>query len=153
MSAILVLLVGASAAQAGTRASARATVRSVEALVDSVRVDHGCKPLRTHIGLARVATQQSRLLLAEGVLDHDAGTPFAERVPRAAPAAHTFGETLAWGTGSSGQAGAIVRSWLESPGHRGVLLDCRYTDIGVGVATGTFGGYENATVYTADLAA
>jgi uncharacterized protein YkwD len=106
-----------------------------------------------HAGLARAARRHARLLLAEGRLDHDAGTPFAQRLQSAAPDAHLLGEDLAYGTGRAALPSAIVQSWMNSPPHRYVLLDCRFSDIGVGSASGTFGSRGYGTVYTADFAA
>lgn len=106
-----------------------------------------------HAGLARAARRQARLLLAEGRLDHNAGTPFAERLQDAAPEATMLGEDLAYGTGRAALPSAIVQSWMNSPPHRSVLLDCDFTDIGVGIATGSFGSRGYGTVYAADFAA
>ena len=118
-----------------------------------MRAEHGCGPLRVHAGLARAARKHARLLLTEGRLDHDAGTPFAERLQNAAPDAHMLGEDLAFGSGCDARPSAIVQTWMDSPPHRSVLLDCRFTEIGVGIATGAFGSYGYGTVYTADFAA
>jgi uncharacterized protein YkwD len=145
----LALSAGASSAHAE---SARAS-RVVESEVNDVRAEHGCGPLRMHAGLARAARRQARLLLAEGRLDHNAGTPFAQRLQNAAPEAHMLGEDLAYGTGRAALPSAIVQSWMNSPPHRTVLLDCGFTDIGVGIATGTFGSRGYGTVYAADFAA
>ncbi len=127
--------------------------RSLELTVNSVRAAHGCGPLALHAGLARVASSQARLLLADGRLDHDAGTPLTLRLHRAAPEAHLLGEDLAWGVGVNAAPRSIVRDWMHSPSHRRVLLDCRFSHLGVGIAVGSFGHHGRATVYTADLAA
>jgi uncharacterized protein YkwD len=148
LTAVLVLAVGATSAEARRSAA----VRAVEANINSVRAEHGCGPLRVHAGLTRVADRQAHLLLAEGRLSHDAGTPFAQRVPEAAPAAQIFGEDLAWGSGPLALPASIVEAWMNSPPHRDVLLDCRFSLVGIGAASGRFGENPHATVYTADLA-
>jgi uncharacterized protein YkwD len=149
LAAALAVVAGASNAGArGVRAE-----RSLEVAVNSVRAAHGCGPLRLHRGLARAAGGQARLLLADGRLDHDAGTPLMQRLHRAAPGAHLLGEDLAWGAGPRALPRSIVRQWLHSPAHRSVLLDCRFSRLGVGVASGSFRGHMHATVYAADLAA
>jgi uncharacterized protein YkwD len=43
-----------------------------------------------------------------------------------------------------------VRSWLRSPGHRAILLDGRYHDLGVGIALGAPGRDGGAT-FTGDF--
>jgi uncharacterized protein YkwD len=45
-----------------------------------------------------------------------------------------------------------VHSWLTSPGHRAILLDGRYKDVGVGVALGAPGHGDGAT-FTGDFGA
>jgi uncharacterized protein YkwD len=77
----------------------------------------------------------------------------AERLHRAAPSASILGENLAWGTGSEAQPEAIVQAWMDSPPHRRIMLDCRFSQLGVGIATGRFGEMPSATVYVADFAA
>jgi|KBSMisStandDraft_5_1062788.scaffolds.fasta_scaffold92009_2 uncharacterized protein YkwD len=131
----------------------RAAQALVELSINGERADHGCGPLRMHAGLARSAARQARLLLADGELDHDAGSPMAERLHRAAPSALMLGEDLAWGTGSDAQPEAIVQAWMDSPPHRRIMLDCRFSQLGVGIAAGRFGDLPSATVYVADFAA
>ena len=50
-----------------------------------------------------------------------------------------LGEDLAWGTGSDAQPEAIVQAWMDSPPHRRIMLDCRFSQLGVGIAAGRFG--------------
>jgi uncharacterized protein YkwD len=76
----------------------------------------------------------------------------AERLHSAAPSASLLGEDLAWGTGSDALPEAIVQAWMDSPPHRRIMLDCRFSQLGVGIATGRFGDLASATVYTADFA-
>jgi uncharacterized protein YkwD len=149
LTAALVLSAGASRVDARGLGPAR----SVESSINSVRAQHGCGPLRLHAGLARAAGQQARLLLADGELDHDAGAPLEQRLQTAAPGMRLVGEVLAWGAGRDALPGAIVQSWLSSPAHRSILLECSFSQLGVGIATGRFAGRADATVYTADLAA
>jgi uncharacterized protein YkwD len=149
LTAGLALAAGASSVDArGIEAT-----RAVESSINNVRAQHGCGPLRLHAGLARAAGRQARLLLADGQLDHDAGMPFAQRLQRAAPDAHLLGEDLGFRGGRGAPSDSIVQSWMNSPPHRSILLDCRFTELGVGAATGDFGSSGYGTVYAADLAA
>jgi uncharacterized protein YkwD len=147
--AALALSAGASTADAHSLRAAR----SMEASINSIRAQHGCGPLRLHLGLSRSAGRQARLLLAGGTLDHNAGSPMPQRLHRAAPSASVLGEDLAWGTGSAARPKFIVEAWMLSPGHRRVILDCRFSKLGVGIAAGRFGHRTRATVYAADFAA
>jgi uncharacterized protein YkwD len=43
---------------------------------------------------------------------------------------------------------------MNSPTHRRIMLDCRFSQLGVGIAAGQFGdNTERTTVYAADFAA
>ena len=148
--AALALMGTVSSAEARDQRAAQAVV---ELSINSERADHGCGPLRMHAGLARSAARQARLLLAGGELDHDAGSPMGDRLHRADPSATMLGEDLAWGTGSDAQPEAIVQAWMDSPPHRRIMLDCRFSQLGVGIATGRFGEMASASVYVADFAA
>ena len=48
------------------------------------------------------------------------------------------GENLALGTFASDDE--VVQAWMHSPGHRANILDTDYTEMGVGVAYGTYEG-------------
>lgn len=126
--------------------------RTVETAINELRGERGCGPLRIDEGLARAAGRQARLLLAIGQLDHEAGTPFATRLEQAAPEAHRWGENLAYASGEGAQPTAIVAGWMNSPAHRAIMLDCRFSELGVGIAGGRFGGLDGS-VYAADFAA
>src|SRR5918998_19762 len=45
-------------------------------------------------------------------------------------------ENIAYG---QADAAAVMKAWLESPGHRANILDCELTRLGMGVADGTGG--------------
>ena len=51
-----------------------------------------------------------------------------------------IGENLA--LGNFKDSSDVVQAWMNSPGHRANILDTAYTEIGVGVAFGTYQGYE-----------
>ena len=141
------LVVGAPAAAAHALKA-----RTVAATIDELRGERGCGPLHVDDGLARAAGRQARLLLTVGQLDHDAGAPFASRLEQAAPAAHMWGENLAYGSGEGAQPAAIVAGWMNSPAHRAIMLDCRFSEVGIGIAGGRFRGLDGS-VYVADFAA
>jgi uncharacterized protein YkwD len=43
------------------------------------------------------------------------------------------GEIIAWNTyGDYASVGEAMRGWMASPGHRAIILDCRYTRMRVG---------------------
>ena len=126
------LAVGSSAAAGALVQGARRSSRASTTCAPSTAAGR-CS---VHAGLERAAGRLARLLLTEGQLDHDAGAPFDERLEHAAPAAHLWGENLAWGSGEGARPDEIVEGWMNSPEHRAIMLDCRFSQVGIGVASG-----------------
>jgi uncharacterized protein YkwD len=69
------------------------------------------------------------------------GSDVADRARRTGYArracAWRLGEVLAWGVGGRSTAAGTVRAWMDSPGHRHILVSSRYSDLGVGMVAGT----------------
>jgi len=132
---------------------ARATLQPKEqalfGAVNQVRAARGLRPLQVDPALTRAARAHSRTLLARDVLAHGA---FAARLAGFGARGPAYGENLAWAAGPGASMQAIVRAWLESPGHRANLLRPGWRRLGIGTALGTFAGYPDATVVTADFA-
>ncbi len=146
LSAVAMVLALAPTSTASTPSGSE---RSLLAAVNDVRADHDLRQLRVDPTLVRAARAHSTALLRENVFTHGS---FAARLARFGARGSAFGENLAWGTGTYANATTIVRSWLESPGHRAILLRPGWDRIGVGTTVGTFLGYDGATVVTADFA-
>jgi uncharacterized protein YkwD len=148
---VVAVLVPPGTAQASPSTSRTALSPTEVALlraVNGVRKAHGLHELRIDPALVRAARYQSRKLLARDVLDHG---NLVGRLQRFGVKGSVLGENLAWGTETEARAGEIVRGWLASPHHRANLLRPGYQKIGLGAATGTFAGYTNSTVATADF--
>ena len=90
--------------------------------------------------LARGATAWARRLFQMGSLQHSG---------RAAECGE--GEIIEWHTGSAANVGGVVREWLNSPGHRKVMLANRYHRAGVGRAVGTMNG-RRSTIWVVRFA-
>jgi uncharacterized protein YkwD len=73
---------------------------------------------------------------------------FAQRVRRYV-GFRRIGETIAWTSRCS--ARQVVRMWLNSPGHRAVLLSRGFRRVGIGRRTGRLGS-RRACLVTADFA-
>jgi uncharacterized protein YkwD len=135
------------AAQATTRLST--DEQSLLRAVNQVRAAHDLRPLRVDPALVRAARSYSETLIRRDVFTHGA---LGARLARFGVRGPTYGENLAWGTGSRASARSVVGSWMASPGHRANLLRPGWTRIGIGSRVGTFLGYGGATVVTADFA-
>jgi uncharacterized protein YkwD len=49
---------------------------------------------------------------------------------------YALGEDIAWGEGELSTPDSIVTAWMNSAGHRAVILDRDYRDVGVGIVAG-----------------
>jgi uncharacterized protein YkwD len=144
LSTLLVCVLAAPAAHAaGSRVDRgeRAVVRAINA----ARANYGLARLSSHRRLARVADVHTRNMLAGDFFAHGA---FSQRVRRYVRF-RSIGETLAMSSRCS--ARHFVRMWLNSPGHRAILLSGAYRRVGIGRRTGSLGG-RRACLVTADFA-
>ena len=109
--------------------------------------------MRISARLASAADYHSWEMLDANYFDHPSrnGESFDRRVRRYAPH-RALGETLAMlGGCRRGSARQIVRMWMNSPGHRAILLSSKFRRIGVGRRTGTLGS-SRVCLVTADFA-
>ena len=144
-----------SAVPADAAASSRLdrTERKIVKLVNSYRARHGRARLRASGRLNRVAHRHSRAMMVHDFFAHSSrnGTPATTRVRRSSRA-RSVGENIAFvGAGERRVARRVVSMWINSPGHRAVLLGHSYRRIGVGRRSGNLAG-SAGTAYTADFA-
>jgi uncharacterized protein YkwD len=139
-------------------ASLDRAIRATVCLINQARADNGLGALRATESLERAAAAHSRDMVRNDFFAHDSptGSTPKERLDRAGyfdgAGSWALGETIAWGSGGRASPASIVRSWLHSPGHRVILLDGRYHDLGIGIALGAPGGSGGAT-FTGDFGA
>lgn len=129
------------------------TERQIVELVNAYRARHGRARLRPSGRLKRVARRHSRDMVVHDFFAHSSrnGTPAATRVRRSSRA-RSVGENLAFvGAGQRHVARRVVSMWINSPGHRAVLLGASYRRIGVGGRSGNLGGTAGSA-FTADFA-
>ncbi|WP_406299925.1 sigma-70 family RNA polymerase sigma factor [Embleya sp. NBC_00888] len=112
--------------------------RAVVDLVNAARAEHGCTPVRVDERLRTVARKHSDDMLARRFYDHvnPDGVRADGRITAAGYRWRSWGENLDRGRQD---ASHVVGQWLGSPIHRDNILDCGFTDIGVGVTVGPGG--------------
>jgi uncharacterized protein YkwD len=141
-------ITGTAAARPSLDGKERAIVRAI----NRQRSKHGLGKLRSSRRLARAADLHSWEMLDANYFAHESrdGGPFDRRVRRFANH-RALGETLAM-LGGCGRraAGKVVRMWMNSPGHRAILLSGSYRRVGIGTRKGDLGG-SRACVVTADF--
>jgi uncharacterized protein YkwD len=62
-----------------------------------------------------------------------------------------IGENLAWGTGRLATPRAIMKAWMDSPGHRANVVKRAYRELGIGVVIGVPSDRGHGATYTADF--
>jgi uncharacterized protein YkwD len=104
---------------------------AVVKLTNDARAKNGCRPLAHDAKLHLAAERHSADMAAKGYFDHDSrdGRTFDQRIKAAGYSFRLAGENIAKGQPT---AAAVVRAWLNSPGHRANIMNCSFTHIGVG---------------------
>lgn len=109
--------------------------QQVLALTNDERAKAGCKALSWDATLAKVAQAHSEDMAANGYFAHesqDGRSPF-DRMKAAGYAFRTAAENIAAGQPTPT---SVMKSWMNSSGHRANILNCSLTELGVGVAKG-----------------
>jgi uncharacterized protein YkwD len=129
-------------------------------LVNAERTDRGLKPLKADVDLAQAARRHTNDMVQRSYFAHTSplGDSVGDRVRAAGYGdprdGWLVGENLAWGTGQRATPNWVVDAWLNSDGHRRIMLRAEYREFGVGVAAGapkqTTSGRPGAT-FTLDL--
>jgi uncharacterized protein YkwD len=145
LGALLLACFAASPAAAKPTAAEGQLIRAI----NQARAPYGLAPLRLDLRLERAARAKSTEMLRTGTFAHG---DVRERLVRFGVRGPSYGENLAWASGSSASATRIVQMWMESPGHRANILRPTFTRIGLGRRVGPFAGYGSAAVVTADFA-
>lgn len=112
----------------------RALEDRVLSLTNVERRKHGCPSLRANGYLRKSARGHTTTMALHNLMSHQLpGEPyFSKRITRAGYTGWTLvAENVA--RGFSGPS-AVVRAWMNSPGHRRNILNCKLRDLGVGVA-------------------
>ncbi|MGW4116471.1 CAP domain-containing protein [Actinosynnema sp. NPDC004786] len=117
-----------------TRTEVERAEAAVVELTNAARAEHGCPALAADDRLAAAARAHSADMAAQDYFDHVSldGRSFVDRVKAAgypAPGA----ENIAAGQRT---AEAVVKGWMDSPGHRANILNCKLKALGVGMARG-----------------
>jgi uncharacterized protein YkwD len=143
---VLALGAGTASAAACDGADARALTPSegraaVRCLLNAERARQGLGALRSNVRLRYAATLHARDMARRTYFNHVSpdGRTAEDRIRGAGYLrrvhAWSIGEALAYGTESAATPRALVDDLLSSPGHREIVLDPEFDDIGIGFAT------------------
>ena len=107
-------------------------------LVNAERQKVGSGPIRASAILMRAAREHSANMAAQDQLGHDLdGKGPGDRLQALGYQSFGWGENVAAGQRTPQE---VVESWMNSPGHRGNILNDNFREIGIGVATSAGGG-------------
>ena len=124
-------LAAPSAARAAAKGPTDREVASFVRLMNAHRVSIGLRPLLWDRRLAAVAEAHSRDMLKHHYFSHRSrdGRSTWDRLEERGITYSQAGENIAWG---SRTGKAVLRGWLDSPGHRKNIERGSYTYHGVG---------------------
>ena len=121
----------------GTAAAGQVTI----CLLNRERAHHGLPALRENGLLSAASLEHSQDMVRRRYFEHTApdGRDVIARLRAIGYARGTSastGENIAYGFGAESTPAAIVRLWMNSPGHRADILRRSFTEIGIGIAPG-----------------
>ncbi|MFJ7182359.1 CAP domain-containing protein [Streptomyces massasporeus] len=110
----------------------------VLSLVNKERAAAGCSSVTANDRLTRAADDYSDVMARSGVMSHTGpdGSTMTTRVEAAGYQWSNLGENIARG---QADAASVMKSWMNSPGHRANILNCSFKELGVGVHFGDGG--------------
>jgi uncharacterized protein YkwD len=127
------VVIGGTATAASAAVTPATTLETqVVAQTNAARAKAGCKALTVSPALTKAARGHSSDQAKYGYFSHTGrnGSTFTQRV-KAAGYAPAVGENIAWGYADTK---GVMTGWMNSPGHRKNILNCKAAKIGVGVA-------------------
>jgi uncharacterized protein YkwD len=120
-------------------------------LVNDERAKVGCAPVAVEAHLTAAARQHSLDMAQRNYFSHDTpeGVKAATRMTNAGYQWSMAGENIAAGQRTPAD---VMKSWMNSAGHRANILNCAYKHLGVGFANGVSGS-AYPTYWTQDFGA
>lgn len=118
----------------GSSGSVSAQAREVVDLVNAERAKAGCKALSIDDKLMTAAQRHSQDQADHQNMSHTGsdGSNAGTRLDRVGYTWRTYGENVAW---NQKTPAAVMDAWMNSSGHRANILNCAFTEIGVGIAS------------------
>jgi uncharacterized protein YkwD len=125
--AVAVAVALALAAPAPARADAVETILSS---INAIRAKAGCGPLKLNKALMAAAKTHATNMAEDDFFGHRGkdGRGFASRIRSQGYVYGLAAENIAAGQKTPAKA---VQAWVDSPGHRRNILNCRFRDTGI----------------------
>ncbi|WP_433652372.1 CAP domain-containing protein [Micromonospora zamorensis] len=118
----------------GSSGTVSAQASEVVKLVNAERAKAGCKALSIDDKLMTAAQKHSQDQADHQKMSHTGsdGSNAGTRLDRVGYTWRTYGENVAW---NQKTPAAVMDAWMNSSGHRANILNCAFTEIGVGIAS------------------
>ena len=119
----------------------------VVTIVNTERAKAGCSAVTVDDRLTAAARGHSADMAARGYFSHTTpeGVEFSTRITNAGYRWSRAGENIAKGQRTPAE---VMTAWMNSSGHKANILNCAFTNIGVGVVADSGG----SLVWTQDFA-
>ncbi|MEV6856830.1 sigma-70 family RNA polymerase sigma factor [Streptomyces microflavus] len=100
-------------------------------IVNAERAKEGCGPVTSNDLLATAAQRHSADMASRDYFSHTSpdGTDPGDRITAAGYRWSTYGENIAKGQRTPAD---VMKSWMDSPGHRANILNCSFKEMGIG---------------------
>lgn len=125
-------LLGLAIACGATTVRAETPEGRVLTLINKERAKAGCPALVAQPQMTEAAELHARDMAESNFFAHEGldGSSPGDRMRAQGYGAGYWGENIAAGQKSAAEA---VSGWMKSPGHRANILNCRYTETGIGM--------------------
>jgi uncharacterized protein YkwD len=133
--AICAVFTTALGTSAGITAQADDLVTGLHTGVNQLR--QTCGAISNDPRLTAAAQRHANDMLRNKNYSHtgsDDSSPRARIAEAGYGGAESTGEIVYWGTGSAATASAALAFWMESAGHRAIILNCAFTEGGFATA-------------------
>ncbi len=140
-----------SATGSGEAASSASSPDGLVTRTNNKRRNHGLIVVREDPDLASIARDRARVMAQNNVMSHTEpdGRNVFDRIRSAGITWYGAGEIIAW-NGYSGQKAsvkAVINAWMNSSGHRAIMLSSGYNYVGYGMAVSSSGKRYFAGVF------
>ena len=142
-------------------ATKRQILRATLCALNRERAHYGLRKLTLNKKLSRASRRHAHDMARRNYFSHDTlgGGTFVDRIRAEGylKGAHSWvvGENLGWGSHGYSKPSAIMRMWMNSPGHRANILNASFKEIGIGLAydAPVANGGKPACTYATDFGA
>jgi uncharacterized protein YkwD len=140
----------ASAVDVASSATISANESTMVTLLNKDRAAHGLVAVRSDSRLMAIARARSTDMASKGYFSHTQpdGRNIFDILSGDGIAWYAAGENIAWNTYSmSSTTSAANNQWMNSPGHRAIILSSNYNYVGVGLTQASNGRYYWTAVF------